>query len=91
MRSAHPPIPHLHSPSIQQEYKSRAHANPTSLSSVHGGTLSSCPVFYGCLRVFRPEGVGGAILSDPETAEGEREDKVQRGAYPGSLRQGSVT
>ena len=48
--------------------ESRAHTNPTSLTSLHGGTLSICPVFYGISRVDLLESVGGATLSGPEVA-----------------------
>jgi hypothetical protein len=79
--SANPPIPRFHNHS---GLESRANTNPTSLSSVYGGTLSLCRVFYGFSRVVLPEGVGGATFSDPEAAG--REDEVQR-CVP---RQGSV-
>ncbi|KAI0268397.1 hypothetical protein BGY98DRAFT_145696 [Russula aff. rugulosa BPL654] len=56
-----PSYPHNHS-----GLESLAHTNPTSLSSVHGGTLSICPVFYGFSCVDFLESVGGATLSGPE-------------------------
>ena len=36
--------------------ESRAHTNPTSLSSLHGGMLRICPEFYGFSRVVRERG-----------------------------------
>jgi hypothetical protein len=60
-----PSYPHNHS-----GLEPRSHTNPTSLSSVHGGTQSIFQVFCGISRVGLPEGVGGAALRTQKSRSG---------------------
>jgi hypothetical protein len=54
--------------------ESRAHTNPTSLSSVHGVTLIICPVFYsyGSSRVVLPKVLEGLLFGSRSRGAGGR-------------------